>query len=943
MEVSDWLAQLSAGDQELKSIQERLQAAQRSAEELNTQTHQKSTELAEHRLALTQTEEELLQANSVLSSIDADLRIGEERLANSRQREQELTRQIQNLQESIQRETARAAELAQQLTTQTNAIAALETEGARIEADYAEAQKSFNGALQQLEAKKQHVKEARDLILNRAQERARLQQQIGQVTSDVTRFESRAEAITREKDRVSAQADEVIRQVHAAENAKADLERQMGEKSSRLETATRRIAEVRAKEQDLRRELLLASEEIAKLKGQIHSIRDQQSQDPYLAGAQAVLSAGLPGINGPISRLIRASAEDRDIVAAAIGENLADLVADTADDAQRAVDFLRENEKGRARIWILDRVPPAPDSEGLTQVPGGIRLLTRIQSEEKYRALLAHLCGSSWIQDSAVYGAALVNGGVSPSKWKTHVTHRLPELERSLEEMEGAKGTLEQKSGALDAEIRTLSNDRESAIKEMEEVRIRLEIQNTDRERLLKRRQALQEEQQVIDLEAAQIQEDKVKAQYQLEEATGRFQALQNREKEDHDQLDLLQQELTDLQHMHAKANAELSAKTERHRDFVDKLNWQKSIADHSRRELSGVSSAEARHRESLTQVTSDIDLARAAQTEATQLIESSVAKRNEAADACTRIQTRRLELAQKIQAAEQELAKIRSQFSAAQESTQTELIQDTALKGRTETIIQKLRDQYELTLDAAREQFTPQPADPETLERLKKRVANMGPINLAAPQEHAELMEKNTFLTTQQQDLLKAKEDLRQVITKINATTREHFRETFQTVRENFRSLYGKLFQGGEADLRFTDEADILNTGIDIFCQPPGKKLLHISLLSGGEKALTAIALLFAFFQVRPSPITLLDEVDAPLDEANVLRYAEMLRAFSEKSQFLLITHNKRTMETANSLYGVTMEELGVSKVLSARLTTKEAKKVADVAEAPAATPANR
>ena len=230
------------------------------------------------------------------------------------------------------------------------------------------------------------------------------------------------------------------------------------------------------------------------------------------------------------------------------------------------------------------------------------------------------------------------------------------------------------------------------------------------------------------------------------------------------------------------------------------------------------------------------------------------------------------------------------------------------------------------MTIEAAKLQFaTPVAADAESLERLKKRVAGMGPINLAAPQEHAELSEKNNFLTTQQADLIKAREDLKQVIAKINSTTREHFRETFDKVRENFRALYSTLFQGGEADLRFTDETDILNTGVDIFCQPPGKKLLHISLLSGGEKALTAIALLFAFFQVRPSPVALLDEVDAPLDEANVLRYAEMIKKFSENSQFLLISHNKRTMEAANTLYGVTMEELGVSKVLSARLQKKD------------------
>jgi chromosome segregation protein len=186
--------------------------------------------------------------------------------------------------------------------------------------------------------------------------------------------------------------------------------------------------------------------------------------------------------------------------------------------------------------------------------------------------------------------------------------------------------------------------------------------------------------------------------------------------------------------------------------------------------------------------------------------------------------------------------------------------------------------------------------------------------------------------LLSQQQDLLKAKDDLHQAIAKINATTREHFRATFDQVRDNFKTLYQALFQGGEADLVLTDEHNLLETGIDIVAQPPGKKLQNIALLSGGEKALTAIALLFAFFMVKPSPFCLLDEVDAPLDEANVGRFLRMVKSFAEKTQFIVITHNKRTMEMADVLYGVTMAELGVSSLISVKL---EARSPEDVAAA--------
>jgi hypothetical protein len=187
-------------------------------------------------------------------------------------------------------------------------------------------------------------------------------------------------------------------------------------------------------------------------------------------------------------------------------------------------------------------------------------------------------------------------------------------------------------------------------------------------------------------------------------------------------------------------------------------------------------------------------------------------------------------------------------------------------------------------------------------LEKHRRRVEGMGPVNLAAPEEHAQLEERYNFLLSQQQDLVKAKEDLLSTVQKINASTRQNFRETFDKVRENFKAIYGQLFPGGEADVRLTDEADILNAGVDIFAQPPGKKLMNITLLSGGEKALTAVALLFAFFMVRPAPFAVLDEVDAPLDEANVTRFITLIKAFTDQSQFIMITHNKRSMETADT-----------------------------------------
>jgi chromosome segregation protein len=207
-------------------------------------------------------------------------------------------------------------------------------------------------------------------------------------------------------------------------------------------------------------------------------------------------------------------------------------------------------------------------------------------------------------------------------------------------------------------------------------------------------------------------------------------------------------------------------------------------------------------------------------------------------------------------------------------------------------------------------------------LEELKTALEGFGEVNLLALQEYQELKQRHDFLTEQQADLQQAIDDLRKAIQRINRTTTKRFLETFHLVNERFKEVFGRLFKGGQASLILLDEQDPATTGVDIIAQPGGKKLQNIDLLSGGEKALVAIALIFGLYMIKPTPFCLLDEVDAPLDDANIHRFIELVQEFSKRSQFVLITHSKQTMEMAQTLYGITMETPGVSKVVSVRLT---------------------
>jgi chromosome segregation protein len=200
-----------------------------------------------------------------------------------------------------------------------------------------------------------------------------------------------------------------------------------------------------------------------------------------------------------------------------------------------------------------------------------------------------------------------------------------------------------------------------------------------------------------------------------------------------------------------------------------------------------------------------------------------------------------------------------------------------------------------------------------------RERLGSLGAVNLRAVEEYTKRKERYEFLTRQREDLLAAKSQLLEAIEKINTTASQLFVETFAKVQEHFRDVFRTLFEGGDAELRAIGE-DPLECEIEIVAKPRGKHLQSISLMSGGERALTAIALLFGIYLVKPSPFCLLDEVDAPLDDANVERFLKMLKRFSDKTQFVVITHNKVTMEAASLLYGVTMQELGVSKLVSVR-----------------------
>ncbi|HEX3033319.1 MAG TPA: AAA family ATPase, partial [Bacillota bacterium] len=286
-----------------------------------------------------------------------------------------------------------------------------------------------------------------------------------------------------------------------------------------------------------------------------------------------------------------------------------------------------------------------------------------------------------------------------------------------------------------------------------------------------------------------------------------------------------------------------------------------------------------------------------------------------------------RTELGGSLADMERQIRQRQQEQARVQQELHTAELRQTRLETEVEAGVNRLWEEYQLTFEQAlleKQEIPNRRTVVSRINELKTNINALGVVNLGAIEEYARVKERYEFLQRQYKDLDQAKAGLFQVIDEINQIMTSRFSEAFRAINGHFNDVFQKLFGGGRAELILTDANNLLETGLDIMAQPPGKKPQHLSLLSGGERALTAIALLFAILTVKPSPFCVLDEIEASLDEANVRRFADYVKEFSQATQFIVVTHRKGTMEVADALYGITMDETGVSKVVSMKFSEK-------------------
>ncbi len=417
-----------------------------------------------------------------------------------------------------------------------------------------------------------------------------------------------------------------------------------------------------------------------------------------------------------------------------------------------------------------------------------------------------------------------------------------------------------------------------------------------------------------------------------------RERALQRAAEAREDRRVLMEQE-AELQEARAGARAAVdeaqaaweTARAEEARLAVDVARFEGDLARITER-LEGLAAARRDVARRLTALDAEEERLRAEQQEARRVraegdeaTERLFAARTEA-EARVRERDEVLEaIAAQLAAAEKRVREARTAERAASDRKHALELERQELDGRIGRIRERLEGEWGKPLEVLLDEAEPVEGDPEALQQELRELIDaldrIGPVNLLAVEEHEEESRRLEFLLQQRDDLVKARDDLRAAIREINKTATELFMTTFEEIRKNFRETFLRLFEGGEADLWLQESDDPLEATIEIHASPRGKKTQRIDLLSGGERALTALSLLFGIYLVKPSPFCVLDEVDAPLDENNIGRFIKLLQDFKDQTQFVVITHNPRTIEAADWIYGVTMEEPGVSTIVGVKL----------------------
>jgi chromosome segregation protein len=787
--------------------------------------------------------------------------------------------------------------------------------------------------------------------------------QVSQLHNEAKACEVRQENLQAQEARLAQRTEEIDAELADLEERNGLADGELAETREGLDAARGELADLRqaderlsADQQQLQGELGALREQRSGVVSRIRALDEMQKRREGVAkGVRRLLDAGERGelsmLRGMLGSMLHADVDRAEIVEAALAGAdqalLADRLADLAGASEQIEAALGEG--GAAEMYALDVVAgrPAPEAIAHHALDGPVSRWVRC--EEGLRGLLDALLGRTYLVDTlgrAVelraelpQGVRLVtrSGEVLEADGRIRagsasrgsgVIARGSELARLREESDALGERIDEVTSRFETakdERKRLSEQRDSLQERLDGLNSRRVEIETNLAQLSQRRDRLAKEKPLLAGDMRSIAEQRAQARRRAEEHDARAAELEATNAESQVEIDRLAERIEAAR----KAQEALSERmTEAKVALAQAQEKKVSLRD----AVEAATRQQQQWGDDLASARSEIELnrqrseeAREASKECDGQIEGLYAEQSRLSEDLEEVTESRRGLSEKLEEIRKALGEERKTQESASESLGSLKVELGEADVRVENLISRASDEMDMDLGELYESYEhDEQRDWQAVEGeikdLRGKIDRLGNVNLDAIAEQEQLEQRREFLAGQLDDVTGSRDQLNALIARINTESRELFLQTFQAVRESFQSLFRKLFGGGKADIRLADPEDVLESGIDIVARPPGKDLRNLSLLSGGEKTMTALALLFSIFRSRPSPFCLLDEVDAALDEANTERFSTLVQEFVSTSQFIIITHAKRTMSMADVLYGVTMEDPGVSKRVSVR-----------------------
>ena len=920
-------------------------------------------ELAQEETLLDVLRQELRELESKLSAAQSDLAAQQETIHQVEQKQAAARERQKSLNSNVKRFEQEQADLQKQReelkTRQLELFGSLESRRAGIqeaEEIYRRKKADLDNFEVQLNAKKAEQKAVQDRMIGLLQEVSELRNRENQSKARIENIRGRVEHIAEENHNYVGEIDRTANQVLALTNEDKELRKAFAQAEVRTQQMEEYIAQLRTELEQMRGRNLSLRGEIERKQARVDFLKGLvETYDGYSEGARYLISSDEwnTRIQMTVGDAVATDPKFRVAVETALGEAVGYVIVANVEQAYSAMEFLKKNKKGKATFICLDRVPTATQSakafehagvlgwaSALVQASGHHKPLFDFLFENTLivedvgtaNAIIADDTGLRCItlEGEVITGKGVVRGGSLRQDEGGHIGKK-SQLEELTEEMAKLREEAAVLARAMDEKraiiektnIKELTEEARSIEQQMTTVEVRIaqfEFEKKTAEDAIERNK----------VESAKMTDEITSLRAELDRL---LPAIEKKEEEKNAAERSTGSLTSEVETMEALASEYARAANEANVTVLsvkaEERSVQQSIehADSTLRSMTG----------SIDQRAGDIQMAREEIQTLVAEMQESDRRLQEARRDWESLKEKKhgidQEFTQKrdrIQDLESKIKEERTKHEGSLEATYDLEMKIQELTMKSENLI--LRAQEEFSLDLKSKEVIPDEqfdfnSAMETVRTLKEKIKGLGPVNFAAFDEYKSEKERLDFVIAQRDDLVESERTILETIEEINTTAQRKFTETFELIRDNFVATFKRLFdEGDECDLRLEEGIDPLEAKIEIVAKPRGKRPTSIDLLSGGEKTLTAIALLFAIYLVKPSPFCILDEVDAPLDDTNIDRFTRILAAFSDNTQFIVVTHNKRTMEAANALYGVTMEEEGVSKLVSVRFGEKVA-----------------